>query len=358
MAEGTLQEVLAGVQPVDAAAMRRARRRQERLTKPPGSLGRLEDLSVRVAGIVGDERPSLRGKAVIVAAGDHGVVAQGVTGYPQSVTGQMVANFLAGGAAVTVMARALGVRVLVVDAGVAAAPPPHPDLRSVRVGPGTADMARGPAMSRSQAERCVLEGVVLAREVARDGADLIGMGDMGIGNTTASAAITAALTGRPPEVTTGNGTGRDSTELEHKVAVVRRALDVNAPDPADPLDVLAKVGGFEIGVLVGAMLGAADERRVVVLDGFISGAAALIAVGLCPALRGYLIASHRSAERGHREVLRHLRLRPVLDLRMRLGEGTGAVLAMPVIEAAAATLREMATFEEAGVSDRASGTPG
>ncbi len=346
----SLGEVIAGVAPADAGVREAARRRQERLTKPPGSLGRLEELSLQVAAIQGTERPVVRGKAVVVAAGDHGVVAQGVTGYPQQVTAQMVLNFLAGGAAVSVMARQAGVRLLVVDAGVATPLPAHPDLRVVGVGRGTADITQGPAMSREQAEACVLAGVALAREAAEGGADLVGTGDMGIGNTTASSAITAALTGVSPRETTGRGTGRSDEELSRKVEVVERALAVNNPDPADGLDVLAKVGGFEIGVLAGVALGGAAARRVVVLDGFISGAAALIAHRLCPAAGDYLVASHRSAEAGHRAVLSHLGLRPLLDLGMRLGEGTGAVLAMGLVEAAAACLREMATFDEAGVS--------
>lgn len=324
------------------------------LTKPPGSLGRLEDVSVQLAGIFGVERPEIRGKAVIIAAGDHGVVAQGVTGYPQAVTAQMVRNFLAGGAAISVMARLGDVRRIVVDAGIASAGlPDHPGLRNLRIGRGTADMSRGPAMSREQAVRCLEAGAALASEVARSGADLIATGDMGIGNTTASSAIAAAMTGRPPNETTGEGTGRNPEELRQKTAVVEKALEVNAPDPSDPVGVLAKVGGFEIGVLAGVVLGAACERRAVVLDGFISGAAALIAYGLSPAVRDYLIASHRSAEKGHRAVLAHMRLEPLLDLGMRLGEGTGAVLAMGIIEAAAACLTGMATFGEAGVSDRA-----
>lgn len=346
----SLAEVIARIGPADAGARDAARLRQERLTKPPGSLGRLEELSLQVAAIQSTERPAVRGRAVIVAAGDHGVVAQGVTGYPQEVTAQMVLNFLAGGAAVSVMARQEGIRLVIVDAGVATPLPAHPDLRVMRAGPGTADMTQGAAMSREQAEACVLAGVALAREAAEGGADLIGTGDMGIGNTTASSAITAALTGLTPYETTGRGTGRSDEELSRKVGVVEQALATNNPDPSDGLDVLAKVGGFEIGVLAGVALGGAAAGRVVVLDGFISGAAALVAHRLCPAVGDFLVASHLSAEAGHRAVLSHLGLRPLLDLGMRLGEGTGAVLAMGLIEAAAACLREMATFEEAGVS--------
>ena len=353
----TLSEILDRIGPADSAAMRRAAARQRTLTKPPGSLGRLEDVSIQVAGILGTERPVFRGKAVIVAAGDHGVVAQGVTGYPQAVTVQMVRNFLAGGAAISVMSRRAEVRQIVVDAGLAAGPlPARPDLRSLRIGRGTADMSLGPAMSREQALRCVRAGAGLAMEVASSGVDLIATGDMGIGNTTPSSAITSAMTGRSPTETTGAGTGRSPEQLRRKAAVVARALEVNAPDPGDPLDVLAKVGGFEIGVLAGVVLGAASERRAVVLDGFISGAAALIAYGLSPAVRDYLIASHRSAEQGHQTVLAHLGLEPLLDLGMRLGEGTGAILAVGIIEAAAACLTGMATFGEAGVSGRSDGS--
>ncbi len=345
-----LDGVLARIEPVDPGAQRAARLRQERLTKPPGSLGRLEELSIQLAGVFRTERPTIRGKTVIVAAADHGVVAQGVTGYPQEVTAQMVRNFLAGGAAVSVMARTAGVELVIVDAGVATPLPEHPGLRVVGVGRGTADMTQGPAMSRAQAEECVNAGIDLALEVAESGADIIGAGEMGIGNTTASSAITTTLTGNAPSEATGRGTGRNEQELAHKTAVVERALEVNRPDPTDGLDVLSKMGGFEIGVLAGVVLGGALARRAVVLDGFVSTAAGLIAHSLCPHVADYLVASHLSVEPGHRIALEHMGLRPLLDLEMRLGEGTGAVLAMGLIEAAAACLSEMATFAEAGVS--------
>ena len=348
----TLDDVIARIEPADHQARRAATLRQSRLTKPPGSLGRLEDLSVQLAGIFGTERPAPRGKTVIVAAADHGVAARGVSGYPQEVTAQMARNFLSGGAAVSVMARRAGVDLVIVDAGVAAPLPDHPDLRVVGAGRGTADITQGPAMTREQAEACVSAGVGLALGAAENGADIIGAGDMGIGNTTPSSAVTAALTGRPPSETTGRGTGRDDRELAHKIAVVERALDVNRPDPGDGLDVLAKVGGFEIGVLAGVALGAALARRAAVLDGFISGAAGLVAHSLCSSVTDYIVAAHLSAEAGHRIVLSHMGLRPLLDLGMRLGEGTGAVLAMGLVEASAACLSEMATFAEAGVSDR------
>ena len=353
-----LDDVVGRIGPADPQAKRAAETRESRLTKPPGSLGRLEELSLQLAGVFRTERPAPRGKAVIVAAADHGVVAQGVTGYPQDVTAQMVLNFLAGGAAVNVMARKAGVELVIVDAGVATPLPEHPNLRVVAVRRGTADIARGPAMTRVQAEACVNAGVDLALEAAESGADIVGTGDMGIGNTTASSAIAAVLTGRRPSETTGRGTGRDDRELAHKVAVVERALRVNRPDPSDGLDVLAKVGGLEIGVLAGVVLGSSLARRVVVLDGFISSAAGLIAHSLCPTVRDYVVAAHMSAEAGHRIVLSHMGLRPLLDLDMRLGEGTGAVLAMGLIEAAAGCLSDMATFAEAGVSDRESDSSG
>ena len=360
----TLAQAVERIRPADADAMARAEARQQNLTKPPGSLGRLEEVSIRLAGIYGTERPAIGGKAVIVAAGDHGVVSQGVTGYPQEVTAQMVLNFLAGGAAISVMSRHLGIRQVVVDAGVAAEIPAFAgmtggagmagdvEFRSLKIGRGTADISQGPAMSREQAVRCLEEGIGLAVEVIESGVDLLATGDMGIGNTTASSAITSAVTGHPPEETTGEGTGRTPEEMQHKIGVVRTALEVNAPDPNDGVELLAKVGGFEIGVLAGVILGAAVMRKPVVVDGFISGAAALVANAVCPAARDYMLPSHVSAERGHRAALEGLGLTPLLDLGMRLGEGTGAALATPIVEAAAATLSEMATFAEAGVSDR------
>ena len=348
----TLCQAIERIGTPDAAAMASAEARQGNLTKPPGALGRLEDLSIKLAGIFGTERPSIAGKAVIIAAGDHGVVAQGVTAYPQEVTAQMVLNFLAGGAAITVICRHLGIRQVIVDAGVASDLPDSPELRAVKIGRGTGDISRGPAMSREQAVQCLEAGINLAVEVIESGVDLVATGDMGIGNTTASSAITAAVTGLDTQETTGEGTGRNPEELRHKARVVQDALDVNSPDPLDGIDLLSKVGGFEIGVLAGVILGAAMMRRPVIVDGFISSAAALVASAVCPGSRDFMLGSHVSAERGHRAALSALELEPLFDLGMRLGEGTGAALAMPIIEAAAATLSEMATFAEAGVSDR------
>ena len=348
----TLAEVLERAGGLDAAAMARAEARQGNLTKPPGALGQLEALSVKLAGIFGSERPVIGQKAVIIAAGDHGVVAQGVSGYPQEVTAQMVLNFLAGGAAISVICSRLGIRQVIVDAGVATDLPPNPELRTLKIGRGTNDISQGPAMSRQQAVQCLEAGLNLGVEVIEAGADVLATGDMGIGNTTASSAITAAVTGLDAEQTTGEGTGRNPEELRHKAGVVRAALAANSPDPADGIDLLSKVGGFEIGVLAGVFIAGAVMRRPVVVDGFISSAAALVASAVCPASRNFMLGSHVSAERGHRAALSALELEPLFDLGMRLGEGTGAALAMPIIEAAAATLSEMATFAEAGVSDR------
>ena len=350
--EITLAQALERTGGLDAGAMARAEARQGNLTKPPGALGRLEDLSIKLAGIFGTERPVIGEKAVIIAAGDHGVVAQGVTAYPQEVTAQMVLNFLGGGAAISAMCRHLGIRQIIVDAGVASDLPDVPELRTLKIGRGTDDMTQGPAMSREQAVQCLEAGINLAIEAIESGVDLLATGDMGIGNTTASSAVTAAVTHLDTEQTTGEGTGRTPEELRDKAGVVRTALSVNSPDPSDGIDLLSKVGGFEIGVLAGVIIGAAMMRRPVVIDGFISSAAALVASAVCPPSRDFMLGSHVSAERGHRAALAALELEPLFDLGMRLGEGTGAALAMPIIEAAAATLSEMATFAEAGVSDR------
>ena len=347
-----LEEVSAQVRPSDREAEQLARLRQTCLTKPPGSLGRLEEMAIQLAGIFAVERPAVRKKLIVVAAADHGVVTQGVTGYPQEVTAQMVANFLAGGAAINCMASRAEVDLEIVDAGMVEPLPDHRDVRVVSVRRGSGDITRGAAMTRKEAEACVSAGVAIALEAAEAGTDLIGTGDMGIGNTTPSSAIAAAVMRRSPSETTGRGTGRDDQELAHKVSCVERALEVNEPDAGDGLDVLAKVGGLEIGVLAGVVLGGSFARRAVVLDGFVSGAAALIAHSLCPTVGDYLFAGHLSAEPGHRLVLSHLGLEPLLDLGMRLGEGTGAVLAMGLLEAAAQCLAEMATFAEANVSGR------
>lgn len=342
---------VAAIRPADREAAARADARQDRLTKPPGALGRLESLATRIAGITGQERPHLDGRLVIVAAGDHGVTAQGVSAYPAEVTAQMVANFLAGGAAINVLAHHAGARVRVVDAGVVGETPDHPDLLRLRLGPGTQDLSRGPAMTRTLAQRAVAEGIALFQREREAGVDILGLGEMGIGNSTSAAAIVAAVTGRPPRSVTGRGTGVDDAHFELKVGAIERALDVNRPDPADGIGLLAALGGFEIGVLAGGYLAAAASRVPAVVDGVISGAAALIAAAIAPDAVDAFVASHRSVEPGHAATLEHLRLEPVLDLDMRLGEGSGAALAITLCVAACRLLDEMATFDEAGVTD-------
>ncbi|MEE8205119.1 MAG: nicotinate-nucleotide--dimethylbenzimidazole phosphoribosyltransferase [Dehalococcoidales bacterium] len=346
-----LSSTIKMISPLDKKAMTAARARQDMLTKPPGSLGRLEELSIRLAGIQGRPRPQVKHKAVIIMAGDHGVVAEKVGNWPQAVTAQMVANFLRGGAGINVLAQQVGARVVVVDMGVATALEPHPQLASRKVALGTQNMALGAAMTGEQAVTAVESGIEVVAAEAAKGLDIVGTGDMGIGNTAVSSAITAVMTGKPVAEVTGRGTGLTDEQLAHKVAVIKRALAVNQPDPAQPLEVLARVGGFEIGGLVGVMLGAAARRIPVVIDGFISGAAALIAVALVPGLRDYLVAAHCSAEAGHRRLLEHLGLEPLLDLGLRLGEGTGAALGIALAETAARVLAEMSTFAEAGVSE-------
>lgn len=345
-----LEQTIAQIAPLNNEAMAEARARQDVLTKPQGSLGRLEALATHIAGITGNPRPRLLQPAVVVMAGDHGVAAQGVSLYPAEVTPQMVLNFLRGGAAINVLARHVGARVVVVDMGVAVDLPPHPDLLVRKIAHGTRDFSREPAMSREQARQAVETGIAVVEEVIAAGVDVVATGDMGIGNTTPSSAIVAAITGRPVAEVTGRGTGLDDAGLARKVAVIEAALALHRPDPADGLDVLAKVGGLEIGGLAGVIIGAAARRVPVVVDGFISGAAALIACTLAPAAQPYLIAGHRSVERGHQAVFSRLDLEPLLDLGLRLGEGTGAVLAISLCQAACKILDEMATFGEAGVS--------
>ena len=347
-----VDQTIDAIGPLDADAVAAAEARQGVLTKPPGSLGRLESLSIQLAGIFGEPIPQVTGKAVIVVAGDHGVASEGVSAYPSEVTPQMVFNFLAGGAAINALARHAGADITVIDAGVAVDLEPQPGLTIAKVGYGAANIAGGPAMSRDDAIRCLEIGINAANASADAGANLIAGGDMGIGNTTPSAAITAAITGADVATVTGRGTGVDDEALEGKIATIRRALDVNEPDGEDGLDVLTKVGGYEIGVLAGVMLGAAARNCAVIVDGFISGAAALIAWRLCPEIAQRYIAAHRSVEPGHNVGLQAMGHSPLLNMDMRLGEGTGAALAMHIVEASAKILSEMATFAEAGVSDR------
>ena len=347
-----LKNIIAKIEGLDEAAMAAAKARQNKLTKPVGSLGRLEELSIQLAGIRGQDIPEIKDKIIITMAGDHGVVEEGVSAFPQEVTPQMVLNFLYGGAAINVLAKHVGARITIVDMGVAAEMEAHPLLVNKKVARGTANMTKGPAMTREQAEEAILAGVeVVEAEIAK-GLDIVGTGDMGIGNTTPSAAIAAALTGIEPAKLAGRGTGVDDEGLKRKIDAIERALEINKPDPKDGLDILTKVGGFEIAGLVGVILGAAANRKPVMVDGFISTAAAMIAVAIAPEVRAYLISAHRSQEYGHGQMVAWLGLKPLVDLDFRLGEGTGAALGISFAEAACKILAEMATFAEAGVTDK------
>lgn len=345
--DATVEAILAP----DIEAAERATTRQSQLTKPPGSLGRLEALAERVAGITGSDRPRLARRLVVVAAADHGVTAQGVSAYPAEVTAQMVGNFLLGGAAINVLAAHAGARVRIVDAGVAAETPQDERLVRLRLAPGTEDFTRTRAMSLDIAERAVAEGIRLFEaERAADGVDIVACGEMGIGNTTSAAAIIASVTGRPTRTVTGRGTGIDDDRFDAKIAAIERGLTLHRPDPTDGLNMLSQIGGLEIGVLAGVYLGAAAARVPAVIDGVISGAAALVAEAIAPRAVHAMLASHLSVEPGHAAALEHLELEPLLDLGLRLGEGTGAALGITLCVAACRLLDEMATFEEAGVS--------
>ncbi len=345
-------DTIVRIQPTDFRLLAQAQARLDRLTKPIGSLGRLEELAARYVMITGEIHPKVPRGAVFTFAADHGVTVEGVSAYPSAVTPQMVLNFLRGGAGVNVLARHVGIEVRVVDIGVAFDFEAVPGLIHKKVMPGSKNLMVESAMTVAQAEQAVTVGIELATEAAQQGIGLIGTGEMGIGNTTASSAIAAVMTGRPVPEVTGRGTGIDDVGHARKIDVIQRALALHRLDSTHAMEVLAKVGGLEIGGLAGLMLGAAAARVPVVLDGFIAGAAALIAVGLQPHCKDYLIASHQSVERGHQAVLNHLGLKPLFDLDLRLGEGTGACLGMSLVFAAIKVLTEMATFDEAGVSER------
>ena len=348
----TLEDVCRRVKPVETYWLTAARSRHLSLTKPPGSLGHLEDVGVRMAAIAETVTPSILKKRIYVTAADHGVTSEGVSAYPREVTHQMVFNFLRGGAAINVLARHCGIEVEVVDAGVDYDFPVSPGLVSRKIMPGTHNMTQGPAMSRAQALQAISTGIDLAGLAKEDGVQLVGVGEMGIGNTTAASAITSSLTGTNSDAVTGRGTGVDDGMLGRKRRAIRAALEVNQPSGRDAVDILHKVGGLEIGVMMGITLGCAAARIAVVADGFISTAAAALAVAACADTRDYLFIAHLSAEPGHRALLEFIGGRPILDLGMRLGEGTGAALAMHLIESSTRILSEMATFQEAGVSDK------
>ncbi len=349
---GTLLEgTLSRVKPLDKGLGELAQARLDILTKPQGSLGRLEEFARRLVQITGEKMPSLDKKAIFTFAGDHGVAAEGVSAFPREVTQQMVLNFLGGGAGINVLARHAGADVAVIDIGVDHDFGSLDGLITRKVVSGTRSILKGPAMSRDEAIKCMEVGIELANEFHKKGFKLFGTGEMGIGNTTPSSAIAAVLTGRPVSEVTGRGTGITEESLKSKTEVIEKAIEVNSPDPGDPIDVLSKVGGAEIGGIAGICIGGAANRVPVVVDGFISTAGALIACELEPKVREYLFSAHRSVEQGHRAILDKMGLKPIFELDMRLGEGTGAALAMLVIEAGLKIYREMATFEDAGVSE-------
>jgi len=345
-----LEQTLARIQPVDPDLLVQAQARLDNKTKPLGSLGRLEEFGRRFAAICGTLAPVTGKKVIFTFAADHGVVAEGVSAFPKEVTPQMVFNFLRGGAGINVLARQAGAEVRVVDMGVDYDFEPTTGLLDRKIARGTANFAQGPAMSRGQATAAVEVGIALADGCRKEGVAMVGTGEMGIGNTTAASAIIAAVSGVNPAQVTSRGTGINDEALANKIRVITRGLELNRPDPDDPLDVLAKVGGFEIAGIAGLVIGCAANRIPVVVDGFISTSGALIAAGLNPVVREYIFAAHESVEIGHRFMLEHLGAEPILDLRLRLGEGTGAALAMGIIEAGVRILKEMATFGEAGVS--------
>jgi nicotinate-nucleotide--dimethylbenzimidazole phosphoribosyltransferase len=345
-----LADTISRISPLDDSLCSAAQARLDNLTKPVGSLGRLEEFARRCVAVSGDAMPPLPRKAIFTFAGDHGVTDEGVSAFPKAVTQQMVLNFLRGGAAINVLARHAGADVAVIDIGVDYDFGPIEGLLGKKVLRGTRNFTKGPAMTREEAVRCIEVGIGLANEYAAQGYALFGTGEMGIGNTTPSSAIVTVMTGITAAAVTGRGTGISDAALDNKIRVIEAGIRLNAPDPEDALDVLAKVGGAEIGGIAGLILGAAANRIPVVIDGFISTAGALIAYGIEPKTRDYMFAAHSSVEIGHRAMLEKIGLQPILDLNLRLGEGTGAALAMMLIEGGLKIYREMATFGEAGVS--------
>ncbi|MBT9140021.1 MAG: Nicotinate-nucleotide--dimethylbenzimidazole phosphoribosyltransferase [Dehalococcoidia bacterium] len=345
-----LSKILSNIKPVDQGASLRCKQHLDNLTKPPGSLGVLEEIAQKLAAITGEIKPPLPKKTVVLMAGDHGVVAEGVSAYPQEVTPQMVMNFLSGGAAMNVLARHADAELVVVDIGVAVDLPGHPSLQIRKIAYGTNNLAKGPAMTRTQAVAALECGIDVAEECIAMGTGIFGTGEMGIGNTTPSVAIAAVYSGEDIAAVCGRGTGLDDAKLQNKIRVIREAINLNEPDPTDALDVLSKLGGYEIAGMAGVMLAAAAHGIPVLVDGFISGAAALIACNLHPHANQYMLASHLSEEPGHSVTLKILGLMPFLKMNMRLGEGTGSALAMTMVDAAIKICAEMASFADAGVT--------
>jgi len=346
-----INKIIKNIIDLDSGLMAKAKERLDNLTKPRESLGRLEDLAKLIVGITSLDNPSLKNKVIFTLASDHGVTEEGVSAFPKEVTAQMVYNFLAGGAAINVLARHVGARVVIADLGVSCDLKPHKNLVIKKINYGTKNFVKGPAMERSEAVKSISAGIDIFEQEYTRGIDIIGTGEMGIGNTTASSAIAAAFTKKPVELITGKGTGINEKGLENKIKVIEKALRANKPDSKDAIDVLAKVGGFEIGGLAGIILAAGAKRVPVVIDGFISSAAALIAFGLEPKIKDYMIASHSSVEKGHKIILDYIGLKPLFDLNLRLGEGTGAALGINLAEASVKILTEMATFKAALVSE-------
>jgi len=351
-----LKATIENITNINSELMQETQKSLDNLTKPLGSLGRLEDIAKLVVGISGNQSPVLRNKIIFTFAADHGVTEEGVSAYPKEVTAQMVYNFLNGGAGINVLAKHVGARVVVADLGVAEKIKVQQSkfryFKDKKVNFGTKNFAKGPAMTREEALKSIEAGIDIFEKELKNGADIIGTGEMGIGNTTSASAITAVFTGKPVESLTGRGAGIDDKRLENKIRIIKTGLEVNKPDAKDAIDVLAKVGGFEIGGLTGVILTAAAHKVPVVIDGFISGSAALIAYHIEPKTKEYMIAAHCSVEAGHKIILEHLGLKPILDLNLRLGEGTGAALAISIVEASVKILTQMATFKSAKVSEK------
>lgn len=348
-----IAKIIQNIKPINFKLMEKAQEKLDNLTKPQGSLGQLEDFARRIVGISGTLSPVIKRKVIFVMAGDHGVVEEGVSAYPQEVTFQMVYNFIRGGAGINVLARHMGAEIVVVDMGVAKDFPLEESITRKKIAYGTSNMAKGPAMSKDEAERAIIAGIeVFEDELNKKRIDIIGLGEMGIANTTSSSAIVACLTKSKVEEVTGSGTGLNQEQIKNKIKVIKKALEVNKPNPQDGLDVLSKVGGFEIGGLVGCILAATSHRVPIVIDGFISAASALIAIKLAPLAKDYIFASHNSVEKGHKIALKYIGKVPMFDLGMRLGEGTGAALGISFIEAGVKILSQMATFKEAGVDNK------
>ena len=348
-----IEKIIQNIKPINFKLIEEAKKRLDNLTKPQGSLGRLEDFASQMVGITGNLNPEIKKRVIFVMAGDHGVANEKVSAYPQEVTYQMVLNFIKGGAGINVLARHIGAEILVVDMGVAKDFSSENGLIIRKIAYGTKNIAKGPAMSKDEAERAIIAGIeVFEEELNKKGIDIIGLGEMGIANTTSSSAIVACLTKSKVEEVTGRGTGLNQEQIKNKIKVIKKALEVNKPNPQDGLDVLSKVGGFEIGGLVGCILAAASHRVPIVIDGFISCASALIAIKLAPLTKDYIFASHNSVEKGHIIALKYMGKIPMFDLGMRLGEGTGAALGISLVEAGVKILTQMATFADAGVDNK------